>query len=69
MKKSLIALCLVNFEGLENRFGFLSVPEIRLTHEPVRVSLLKQHPRLRLGKSSVAAARRAARKSRNRSKK
>lgn len=69
MKKSLIALCLVNFEGLENRFGFLSVPEIRLTREPVRVSLLKQHPGLRSGKSGVAAAKRAARKYRNRSKK
>ncbi len=50
--KSLIALVLAALEPQMRKF------EIK----PARVGNLKQHPRLRLGKSGVAAAKRAARK-------
>ena len=52
MKKSLIALVLAALEPQMRGF------EIK----PARVGNLKQHPSLRLGKSGVAAAQRAARK-------
>lgn len=56
MKKSLIALALAASKPL--------VPEFEI--KPARVGNLKQHPSLRLGKSGVAAAKRAARKRKNR---
>lgn len=62
MKKSLIALCVAHCAGLKNSFGVPPLPEIKITPSPVRVGSLKQHPSLRLGKSGVAAAKRAARK-------
>ena len=52
MKKALIALALAALEPQMRGF------EIK----PARVGNLKQHPSLRLGKSGVAAAKRAARK-------
>lgn len=52
MKKSLIALSLAVLKP--------QVPEFEI--KPARVVNLKQHPSLRLGKSGVAAAKRAARK-------
>ena len=52
MKKTLIALVLAALEPQMRGF------EIK----PARVGNLKQHPSLRLGKSGVAAAKRAARK-------
>lgn len=52
MKKALIALVLATLEPQMRGF------EIK----PARVGNLKQHPSLRLGKSGVAAAKRAARK-------
>lgn len=52
MKKALIALVLAALEPQMRGF------EIK----PARVGNLKQHPSLRLGKSGVAAAKRAARK-------
>ena len=57
MKKSLIALSIAYCA-----FGVPPLPEIKITPSPVRVGSLKQHPSLRLGKSGVAAAKRAARK-------
>lgn len=62
MKKSLIALCIAHCAKLKNGFGVPPLPEIKITPSPVRVGSLKQHPSLRLGKSGVAAAKRAARK-------
>ena len=56
MKKSLIALALAVSKP--------QVPEFEI--KPTRVGNLKQHPSLRLGKSGVAAAKRAARKRKNR---
>ncbi|EFC89553.1 hypothetical protein NEIMUCOT_03969 [Neisseria mucosa ATCC 25996] len=56
MKKSLIALALATLKPL--------VPEFEI--KSARVGNLKQHPSLRLGKSGVAAAKRAARKRKNR---
>lgn len=58
MKKSLIALCL----------AALSTNTHKWVIAPERIGRLKQHPSLRSGKSGVAATKRAARKSRNRSK-
>ena len=55
MKKSLIALALAASKP--------QVPEFEI--KPARVGNLKQHPSLRLGKSGVAAAKRAARKRKN----
>jgi hypothetical protein len=52
MKKSLIALVLAALEPQMRKF--------EIKH--ARVGNLKQHPSLRLGKSGVAAAKRAARK-------
>ena len=52
MKKSLIALVLAELEPQMRKF--------EIKH--ARVGNLKQHPSLRLGKSGVAAAKRAARK-------
>lgn len=52
MKKSFIALALAALKP--------QVPEFEI--KPTRVGNLKQHPSLRLGKSGVAAAKRAARK-------
>lgn len=52
MKKALIALALAALKP--------QVPEFEI--KPTRVGNLKQHPSLRLGKSGVAAAKRAARK-------
>ncbi|MCI3219308.1 N-acetylmuramoyl-L-alanine amidase [Neisseria meningitidis] len=48
------------------KWGVPPLPEIKITPSPVRVGSLKQHPSLRLGKSGVAAAKRAARKRKNR---
>ncbi len=62
MKKSLIALCISLSAKLKNGFGVPPLPEIKITPSPVRVGSLKQHPSLHLGKSGVAAAKRAARK-------
>lgn len=59
MKKSLIALCL----------AALSTNNPEWVIAPERIGRLKQYPSLRSGKSGVAAAKRAARKYRNRSKK
>lgn len=56
MKKSFIALVLAALEPQMRKF--------EIKH--VRVGNLKQHPSLRLGKSGVAAAKRAARKRKNR---
>lgn len=56
MKKSLIALALSVLKP--------QVPEFEI--KPARMGNLKQHPSLRLGKSGVAAAKRAARKRKNR---
>ena len=55
-------LCIAYCANLKNGFGVPSLPEIKITPSPVRVGFLKQHPSLRLGKSGVAAAKRAARK-------
>lgn len=52
MKKSLIALVLAALEPQMRKF--------EIKH--ARVGNLKQYPSLRLGKSGVAAAKRAARK-------
>lgn len=52
MKKSLIALVLAALKP--------QVPEFEI--KPARLGNLKKHPSLRLGKSGVAAAKRAARK-------
>lgn len=52
MKKSLIALALAVLKP--------QVPEFEI--KPAGTGNLKQHPSLRLGKSGVAAAKRAARK-------
>lgn len=52
MKKALIALALAALKP--------QVPEFKI--KPARVGNLKQHPSMRLGKSGVAAAKRAARK-------
>ena len=62
MKKSLIALCIAHCAKLKNGFGVPPLPEVKITPSPIRVGYLKQHPSLRLGKSGVAAAKRAARK-------
>lgn len=62
MKKSLIALCIAHCAKFKNGFGIPPLPEIKITPSPVWVGSLKQHPSLRLGKSGVAAAKRAARK-------
>ena len=62
MKKSLIALCIAHCAKLKNGFGVPPLPEIKIMPIPIRVGSLKQHPSLRLGKSGVAAAKRAARK-------
>lgn len=52
MKKSLIALCLAALST--NNPEWLIAPE--------RIGRLKQYPSLRLGKSGVAAAKRAKRR-------
>lgn len=52
MKKSFIALALAALKP--------QVPEFEI--KSARMGNLKQHPSLRLGKSGVAAAKRAARK-------
>lgn len=62
MKKSLIALCIAHCAKLKNGFGVPPLPEVKIKPSPIRVGSLKQHPSLRLGKSGVAAAKRAARK-------
>lgn len=62
MKKSLIALCIADCAKLKNGFGVPPLPEVKITPSPIRVGSLKQHPSPRLGKSGVAAAKRAARK-------
>lgn len=62
MKKSFIALCIAHCAKLKNGFGVPPLPEVKITPSPIRVGSLKQHPSLRLGKSGVAAAKRAARK-------
>ena len=56
MKKSLLALALAVLKP--------QVPEFEI--KPASIGNLKQHPSLRLGKSGVAAAQRAARKRKNR---
>ncbi|WP_308085183.1 hypothetical protein [Neisseria polysaccharea] len=55
MKKSLIALAL----------SVLKPPMPEFEIKPA-IGYLKQHPSMRLGKSGVAAAKRAARKRKNR---
>lgn len=62
MKKSFIALCIAHCANFKNGFGVPPLSGIKITPSPVRVGFLKQHPSLRLGKSGVAAAKRAARK-------
>lgn len=52
MKKSLISLALSVLKP--------QMPEFEI--KPARIGYLKQHPSMRLGKSGVAAAKRAARK-------
>ncbi|HEZ4775419.1 TPA: hypothetical protein WIW05_001135 [Neisseria meningitidis] len=52
MKKSLIALALPVLKP--------QMPEFEI--KPASIGYLKQHPSMRLGKSGVAAAKRAARK-------
>ncbi|HFC8834570.1 hypothetical protein ACTHRC_07720 [Neisseria sp. P0001.S009] len=66
MKKSLIALSIACWAKLKNGFGVPPLSEIKITPSPVRVGYLKQHPSMRMGKSGVAAAKRAARKRKNR---
>ena len=56
MKKALIALALAALKP--------QVPEFEI--KPASVGNLEQHPSLRLSKSGVAAATRAARKRKNR---
>lgn len=56
MKKSLLALALAVLEP--------QVPKFEI--KPASIGNLKQHPSLRLGKSGVAASKRAARKRKNR---
>ncbi|WP_107842638.1 hypothetical protein [Neisseria sicca] len=56
MKKSLLALAL----------AVLKPQVLEFEIKPTRVGNLKQHPSLRLGKSGVADAKRAARKRKNR---
>ena len=56
MKKSVLALALAVLKP--------QVPEFEI--KPASIGNLKQHPSLRLGKSGVAAAKRAARKRKNR---
>lgn len=55
MKKSLIALALSVLKP--------QLPEFEM---PASIDYLKQHPSMRLGRSGVAAAKRAARKRKNR---
>ena len=52
MKKSLIALALPVLKP--------QMPEFEI--KPASIGYLKQHPSMRMGKSGVAAAKRAARK-------
>lgn len=66
MKKPFIVLCIATLAKSKNGFGVPPLPKIKITPSPVRVGSLKQHPSLRLGKSGVAAAKRAARKRKNR---
>ena len=54
MIKSLIALSVLKPQ----------MPEFEI--KPASIGYLKQHPSMRLGKSGVAAAKRAARKRKNR---
>ncbi|WP_455942650.1 hypothetical protein [Neisseria sp.] len=56
MKKSLIALALSVLKP--------QMPEFEI--KPAGIGYLKQHPSMRPGKSGVAAAKRAARKRKNR---
>nr|DAN48396.1 MAG TPA: hypothetical protein [Caudoviricetes sp.] len=56
MKKSLIALSLSVLKP--------QLPEFEI--KPASIGYLKQHPSMRLGKSGVAAAKRATRKRKNR---
>lgn len=56
MKKSLIALAL----------SVLKPPMPEFEIKPASIGYLKQHPSMRPGKSGVAAAKRAARKRKNR---
>ncbi|WP_192881212.1 hypothetical protein [Neisseria lactamica] len=56
MKKSLIALALSVLKP--------QMPEFEI--KPAGIGYLKQHPSMRMGKSGVAAAKRAARKRKNR---
>ena len=56
MKKSLIALAL----------SVLKQPMPELEIKPASIGYLKQHPSMRMGKSGVEAAKRAARKRKNR---
>lgn len=56
MKKSLIALALSVLKP--------QLPEFEI--KPASIGYLKQHSSMRLGKSGVAAAKRAARKRKNR---
>lgn len=56
MKKALIALALAALKP--------QVPEFEI--KPAGIGYLKQHPSMRMGKSGVAAAKRAARKRKNR---
>lgn len=56
MKKSLIALAL----------SVLKPPMPEFEIKPAGIGYLKQHPSMLMGKSGVAAAKRAARKRKNR---
>ena len=56
MKKSLIAFALSVLKP--------QLPEFEI--KPASIGYLKQHPSMRLGKSGVAATKRAARKRKNR---
>ena len=56
MKKSLIALAL----------SVLKQPMPEFEIKPASIGYLKQHPSMRMGMSGVAAAKRAARKRKNR---
>ncbi|OSI25082.1 hypothetical protein [Neisseria dumasiana] len=59
MKKGLIALAL-------SVMSRSAIPEFNIT--PLPVYQLRQHPSIRAGRSGIAAAKRAARKARNRRK-
>ena len=62
MKKALIALALAALEPQMRGFEIKPARAVCLFPRHLSVGNLKQHPSLRLGKSGVAAAKRAARK-------